>query len=137
MEHYSSLKSLSTKSAFIYVFWPRQQLHLGIFMHFVIHNCQVKFNQTWKTLKFIFTYIKWNDLLMLTNIKKLFKVWAISKTEHTPESFIPVKRILCKAATTSYSMVLAKQQFLYIVQLFCEQIMNCLMKAPHRYKNCS
>ena len=73
-------------------------------MHFVIHNCQVKLNQTWKTVKFTFAYVKWNHLLMLNEYKKLFKVWAISQTEHNPESFVPVKRMLCKAATTNVNL---------------------------------
>ena len=36
--------------------------------------------------------------------KKMFKVLAISQTEHTPESFILVKRMLCKAATTNVNL---------------------------------
>ena len=106
-KNYSSIKSLSMKSAFIYVFWPRQQLHLGIVMHSVLHNCRVKLNQTWKTMQFIFAYVKRNDLLYVSYFKeyaKLFKVRAIPQTEHTSESFIPMKNILFKATTNNVNV---------------------------------
>ena len=139
-KHYSSIKSLSTKSAFIYICGLAKAATSPCY---AFRNTQLssKIEPDLENSEVHICIHKMEPSGYVNEYKKLFKVWAISQTDHTPESFIPVKRILCKAATTNVNlkfMVLAKQQllqFLYIVQLFCEQTINYLMKPSHRYKN--